>query len=195
MSSLPPPLYPYLYPARVHRAMDGDSAKIHVDQGFGTWRLCTVHPGAEKEARYPQGVYRLYGINTPELRGAERGEGLRSLARLNELLSKGAKGDSVFVATHKEREHGKYRYMVEILIPIEPEPLEFDPELEREHWLDGEDLEQMLGQDDGSPSTIRAMATEILWHRRQAGEGRMINANQVLLEEGLAKPYFGGRKK
>ena len=85
--------------------------------------------------------------------------------------------------------------MVELLIPIEPEPLEFDPELEREHWLDSEDLEVMLGQDDGSPSTVRAMATEILYLRRQAGEGRMINANQVLLEEGLAKPYFGGKKK
>jgi hypothetical protein len=38
------------------------------------------------------------------------------------------------------------------------------------------------------------LTTEILHLRRQAGEGRMINANQVLLDEGLAKPYFGGKK-
>jgi endonuclease YncB( thermonuclease family) len=177
--------------------MDGDSAKIHIDQGFGSWRICTAYPGAEKEARYPQGVYRLYGINTPEIRGAERGEGLKSLSRLNELLSKGAKGDNILVATHKKREHGKYRYMVELLIPIEPEPLEFDLDVEKEEWLDREDLVGLLEQTNSlgsSSSTIRALATEVLARRRAMGEGRMINANQTLLEEGLAKPYFGGKK-
>jgi endonuclease YncB( thermonuclease family) len=177
--------------------MDGDSMKLHLNLGFGTWKLCTIYPGSDKEARYPQGVYRLYGINTPEIRGAERPQGLKSLSRLNELLSKSATGDSVFVATHKKREHGKYRYMVEVLIPIVPPDLEFDVEIEKERWLEREDLVALLSETkangDGS-SVIRALATEVLALRRAAGEGRMINANQVLLEEGLAKPYFGGKK-
>lgn len=177
--------------------MDGDSAKINIDQGFGSWKICTTFPGSEKEAKYPQGVYRLYGINTPEIRGAERGEGLKALSRLNELLSKGAHGDSILVATHKDKEHGKYRYMVELLIPIKPEPLEFEVEEEKKHWIPREDLVELLAQTeengDGS-GTIRALVTEVLASRRAAGEGRMINANQVLLEEGLAKPYFGGKK-
>lgn len=171
--------------------------KLHVDCGFGIWKLCTVHPGSDKEAKYPQGVYRLYGINTPEVTGAEKGEGLRSLSRLNELLSEGAAGDSIFVATHKEREHGKYRYMVEVLIPVEPQPLPFNVEDEKRSWIESKDLGALLeqtGENGDGSSTIRAMVTEILWRRRQAGEGRMINANQVLLDEGLAKPYFGGKK-
>lgn len=198
MNGLPPPLYPYLYPARAHRAMDGDSMKLHVDCGFGIWKLCTIYPGSDKEARYPQGVYRLYGINTPEVRGVERPQGLKSLSRLNELLSMSAMGDSIFVATHKERVHGKYRYMVEILIPVVPPDLEFDVETEKENWLEREDLVALLEETesngDGS-SVIRALATEVLALRRAAGEGRMINANQALLKEGLAKPYFGGKKK
>lgn len=192
---LPPPLYPFLYPARMHRAMDGDSVKINLDQGFGSWKICTVYPGAEKEAKYPQGVYRLYGIDTPEVRGKEKTLGLQSLSRLNELLSHSSQGDSIFVATHKEREHGKYRYMIELLVPVTPEPLSFDPEVEKKHWVPGEELESLVYQTEpGESSTIRAMATEILHLRRQAGEGRMINVNQVLLDEGLAKPYFGGKK-
>jgi endonuclease YncB( thermonuclease family) len=175
------------------------SAKINVDQGFGDWKICTTFPGSDKEAKYPQGVYRLYGINTPEVRGVERAAGLKALSRLNELLSKGARGDSILVATHKDKEHGKYRYMVEILIPIIPEPLEFDVENEKPHWLAREDLTNLLEQTEAGDlelgsSTIRALVTEVLARRRAAGEGRMINANQVLLEEGLAKPYFGGKK-
>ena len=178
--------------------MDGDSMKLHVDCGFGIWKICTIYPGADKEAKYPQGVYRLYGINTPEVRGHEKAAGLKSLSRLNELLSKSKTGDSIFVAMHKDKEHGKYRYMVEILIPIEPAPLEFDVEEEKEHWVERDDLVALLGQTEHNgigSSTIRALVTEVLASRRAAGEGRMINANQVLLEEGLAKPYFGGKKK
>jgi hypothetical protein len=178
--------------------MDGDSMKLHVDLGFGVWRICTVHPGADKEAKYPQGVYPVYGIDTPEVRGSQRAEGLKSLSRLNELLSKSTSGDSILVATHKKREHGKYRYMVEILIPVKPPDLEFDVEDEKAHWLDREGLVALLDQTEHNgvgSSTIRALATEVLALRRGNGEGRMINANQVLLEEGLAKPYFGGKKK
>jgi len=177
--------------------VDGDTAKLQLNLGFGVWKLCTIYPGADKEARYPQGVYRLYGINTPEVHGAEKGEGLRSLARLNELISQSATGDSVVVATHKDKEHGKYRYMVEILIPVEPQPLGFDVEEEKKSWLSPESCSDLLKETeegDGGALTVRALVTEVLARRRAMGEGRMINANQVLLEEGLAKPYFGGKK-
>jgi hypothetical protein len=195
---LPPPLYPYLYRARLHRNLDGDSTKCDVDKGFGSWNICTIFPGAKKEARYPQGVYRLYGINTPEIRGKERPLGLEALDRLNQLVGMSSdKHGLIMVATHKEREHGKYRYMLEILIPIKPEPLEFEVEEEEKHWLPREELVALLEQTEvgeGGSGTIRALVTEVLARRRAAGEGRVINANQTLLEEGLAEPYFGGKK-
>ena len=141
----------------------------------------------------------LFRSNTPEVTGPEKGEGLRSLSRINELLSQSTAGDSIFVATHKRREHGKYRYMVELLIPITPEHLEFDVEEEKKYWLEREDLTNLLIQAESGDLelgsvTIRALVTEVLARRRAMGEGRMINANQVLLKEGLAKPYFGGKK-
>jgi endonuclease YncB( thermonuclease family) len=178
--------------------MDGDSFKAHRDKGFGDWNICTIYPGAEKEARYPQGVYRLFGINTPEVRGVERPQGLLALARLNELLSQSATGDSVLIATHKDKEHGKYRYMVEILIPTNPPPLEFEVDDEKKHWVERDDLVELLAQTEKAEpgaSTVRSLVTEVLARRRAMGEGRFINANQTLLEEGLAKPYFGGKKK
>lgn len=52
----------YLYRARVVSVYDGDSATLDIDLGFGVWMT------GQK--------VRFYGIDTPELRGSEREQGL-----------------------------------------------------------------------------------------------------------------------
>jgi endonuclease YncB( thermonuclease family) len=189
---LPRPLDPYVFPARVHRVIDGDSIKLHLDQGFGTWKICTIHPGADKEARYPQGVYRLSGIDAPERRGATKAAGLESMARVNELLSLGSAGDSVLVKSNKEKEHGKYLYMLDLYVPVDLKDEE-DYEAEAYSWLEESEIKNLISQISPEvSSTIRALATEVMAHRQAARS--VIHVNQQLLEEGLAVPYFGGKK-
>lgn len=59
----------YFYRARMVSVYDGDTITVDIDQGFGIWQHSVK--------------LRLYGIDTPELRGEEREHGLevRDLVR------------------------------------------------------------------------------------------------------------------
>jgi len=106
----------YNYRARCKSVYDGDTVTLDIDLGFGVWML--------------HQKVRLFGINTPEIRGTERALGLVSAARLRELID----GKEIALLSHKDKT-GKYgRWLGTIYI------------------------------DD-------------------------ININQLLLDEGLAKPY------
>lgn len=187
---LPEPLDPYLYRGRFSRAVDGDTAVLHVDLGFSTWRLASRFPGGP-DARYPQGRYRLNGISTPEMR--EPG-GREAFGRVKELVSLAEKPGEVLVRTTK---HGRARFLVDLFVRVVTQSDPFtdgtiDVDDEREHWLAEEDLLSFVRQTPANTlSTVRAMATEILWRRRQlrGGDGSVIHVNQQLLDEGLAKPY------
>ena len=86
----------YKYLAKVTFVYDGDTITVDMDLGLKTW----VHN--EK--------LRLARINTPELRGDEREQGLRSRDFLRELIN----GKDIFVETEKDKK-GKYgRYIAEI---------------------------------------------------------------------------------
>ncbi len=192
---LPEPLDPYLYRARFRRAVDGDTAVLSIDQGFGVWQLASKFPGGP-DARYPQGRYRLNGINTPEL---NQPGGRDAHERVKELISLSDKADELLVRTVK---HGKFRFLVDLFVRTVSKITDpftdgtLDVEDEDDHWLGDEDLMNLVQQTQpGSESTIRALATEVLWRRRQLnGGGNVIHVNQQLLDEGLAKPYAGGSK-
>jgi micrococcal nuclease len=86
----------YNYRASVVGVYDGDSVTLDIDLGLGIWskgQKC-----------------RLLGIDTPEIRGEERIEGLKSKQRLCELIL----GKQVAVETYRDRT-GKYgRWLVTI---------------------------------------------------------------------------------
>ena len=86
----------YNYRASVVGVYDGDSVTLDIDLGLGIWskgQKC-----------------RLMGIDTPEIRGEERIEGLKSKQRLCELIL----GKQVAVETARDKT-GKYgRWLVTI---------------------------------------------------------------------------------
>ncbi len=184
MSDLPVRLDPWVRRARAHRAVDGDTIKLNISQGFGDWKLCVSRPGGP-EAKYPQGVYRLNGINTPEMNTAE---GKIALSRVNELLALSKDGDFVKVRTTK---HGKFRFLVDVYVETS-EPHD-EPKL---GWVSDDDLKGLHDQAKGQGAgTILALTSELLERREQdRGSGKVIHVNQQLIDDGLAKPYFGKKK-
>lgn len=87
----------YNYKAKVISVYDGDTCKIIADLGFGVSKKMTI---------------RLYGINTPELRGEEREQGLISRDYVRELIL----NKEVIIETQKDKT-GKYgRYLATIYI-------------------------------------------------------------------------------
>lgn len=95
----------YVYDVELVSIYDGDTVRVNIDLGFGhIWK------GDDGK-----GVkLRLYGINTPELRGDEKEEGLKSKEALVELL----KDKDLILKTHKDST-GKYgRYLATLYIPI-----------------------------------------------------------------------------
>ena len=62
----------YRYNARCTSVYDGDSITLDIDLGFKHWML------GQK--------IRLFGINTPEVRGSDRLDGLIARDRLRELI-------------------------------------------------------------------------------------------------------------
>ena len=79
----------YTYKARCTSVFDGDSVTVDIDLGFKHWML------GQK--------IRLFGINTPEVRGSDRLDGLIARDRLRELIE----GRDIILASHRDRA-GKY---------------------------------------------------------------------------------------
>jgi len=79
----------YTYKARCVSVYDGDSITLDIDLGFNHWML--------------NQKIRLFGINTPEIRGSERLSGLIARDRLRELIE----GKDIILASHMDRA-GKY---------------------------------------------------------------------------------------
>jgi micrococcal nuclease len=91
----------YFYKAVVQSVYDGDTCTVDIDLGLHTW----MH--GEK--------VRLYRINAPEVRGAEREAGLQS----RDFLRSQIEGKTVLIQTIKDRK-GKFgRYLAEIWLEDE----------------------------------------------------------------------------
>jgi micrococcal nuclease len=90
----------YIYRCVVTSVYDGDTCTVDIDQGFGNWKH------GEK--------IRLYGINTPEIRGGTKeSKELAKAARdrLKDLVLRNAKDKEVFIETIRDKK-GKYgRYL------------------------------------------------------------------------------------
>lgn len=88
----------YWYNAYVVSVYDGDTIRADIDLGFGIWM-------------HRQRI-RLFGIDTPELRGEEREDGLRSRDYLRERILR----RDVLMHSHRDRA-GKYgRWLAQIWI-------------------------------------------------------------------------------
>jgi len=97
---------PYCYKAKCVYVYDGDTVTLETQLGF--------------DITIKQKV-RLLGINTPEIRGKERLDGLISRDRLRELID----GKDVIIVTHKDK-GGKYGRLLATI------------------YLDGVDINQQL---------------------------------------------------
>lgn len=64
------------YRARIVSIYDGDTLRADVDLGFGVWQA--------------KQKFRLYGINTPEVRGPERADGIRVRDYLRQMIPDGS---------------------------------------------------------------------------------------------------------
>ncbi len=181
----PDPLDPYIYKAYLKRVVDGDTVLLDISMGFGDWKLGGKWPGGP-DAKYPQGRYRLNGVNTPELRGPEPERAKAAKNRVKELCESG----TLLVRTTK---HGKYRFLVDLFVkrPLPENGIlpGTNVEEERKHWLPDGDLLSLLAQSEPG-STVRALVTEVLSKRG----AEVVHINQALLDEGLAEPYGGGKK-
>ena len=116
---------------------------------------------------------RLYGINTPETRTrnkAEKKKGLAAKERLQELIAKN--GGWVYM---QSREKGKYgRYLAEIYMPA---------------------CNEIKKDEDGKDSFIvhdfaKGMENEFV----DFEDNPCVCLNYVLVREGHAVPYFGGKR-
>ena len=91
----------YRYQAVVRKVYDGDTCTVDIDLGLGSW----IH--GEK--------LRLYRINAPEVKGAERPAGLHS----RDFLRSQIQGREVILQTIKDKK-GKYgRYLADIWLKDE----------------------------------------------------------------------------
>lgn len=88
----------YTYNANVTSVYDGDTITIDVDLGFGVWLR------GQK--------MRLLYVDTPEIRGKERFEGLRVRDIVREMILY----KDIIVRTHQDQK-GKYgRWLCEVII-------------------------------------------------------------------------------
>lgn len=87
----------YQYKAKIIDVYDGDTVTAMVDLGF---------------YHYQQMIFRLYGINTPELRGEERERGLvvRDIVRAM-VLNK-----EVTINSYKDKQEKYGRYLANIIV-------------------------------------------------------------------------------
>jgi len=88
----------YFYVAKCVKVVDGDTIDIIWDLGAGI------------QLKGSAARLRLYGINTPEIRGDEREKGLVSKQFVKDYIE----GKHIIIRTHKDRT-GKYgRYLAEV---------------------------------------------------------------------------------
>jgi micrococcal nuclease len=98
----------YTYRATVMRIYDGDTIYVDIDLG------CGVHiTGADGRGE----PLRLYGIDTPEIRGEERPEGLVAKDRVVELIPVGTE---IVIETVLDKK-GKYGRLLAV-VHYEAEP-------------------------------------------------------------------------
>ncbi len=79
----------YTYKAHVNRVVDGDTFDVTIDLGF---RITTFQR------------LRLVKVNTPEIRGSERSEGLKVKEYVKELIE----GKDLSIETFKIGKFGRY---------------------------------------------------------------------------------------
>ena len=86
----------YTYRCKLCRVIDGDTIVVDLDLGFGVW----LH----------NQYLRLYGINTPEIRGEERPAGLAARRFVIDALAEDAAGDvpGIVIDTIKSSNKGKF---------------------------------------------------------------------------------------
>ncbi len=94
----------YYYAANVTSVYDGDTITVDLDLGLGIWRNGQT--------------IRLWKVDTPEVRGPERAEGLRVRDRVRELIL----GKTILLRTILDKRGldrtGKYgRLLGEVLVP------------------------------------------------------------------------------
>lgn len=189
----PLPLDPFLYRAHLGRVIEANTVLLNLNLGFGNWILGSKWPGGP-DAKHPQGRYRLNGIDAPR----DASVGRAAMDRICEL----AQGSSSLLAKTTKR-RGKYPFLVDLYVkrplPSDDPVRMLDVEQERKHWLSNEDLVGLIKQsevgEDGS-TTIRALATEVLWSRRALrGFSDVVHVNQHLLDEELAVPHSSGERQ
>lgn len=95
--------YLYHYRAIVRRQYDGDTWYLDIDLGFGVW--------------LQDQAVRLKDIDTPEIRGEEREEGLRVLEFVRERYPEGTE---VTLKSYKDRT-GKYGRWIGMIFTEEGE--------------------------------------------------------------------------
>lgn len=89
----------YMYNAKVVAVYDGDTITIEIDHGMFIKSTQKI---------------RLYGINTPELKGKSREKGLISRDKLRDLIL----DQEIIIKTYKDKK-GKYgRFLGDIFLPL-----------------------------------------------------------------------------
>ena len=91
------------YKAIVRSVYDGDTIRMDIHLGFGIWMR-----GEDRKGE----AIRIYGINTPEVRGESREEGLKVRDYVRQLLPKDS---HITIKTNLKR--GKFgRILADVLI-------------------------------------------------------------------------------
>jgi len=95
---IPLPSPSYEYRAKVTAVYDGDTFTVDIDLGLGVWM-------------HGQKI-RLYGVDTPEVRGKERARGIQVRDHVRDLIL----GNEVLLETHRDKK-GKYgRWLARVLV-------------------------------------------------------------------------------
>ena len=95
-------LYTYKV-SQIHSIYDGDTMTVDIDLGFN------MIMGKR--------VLRLFGIDTPELRGEEREEGLKVRDYVRELVEE---VDEIYIKSHKDKS-GKYGRILATVLLVKDE--------------------------------------------------------------------------
>ena len=92
----------YWYRAKVTNVHDGDTCTVDIDLGMKLWAV-------EQHVRF-------YGINTPELHGAEKAAAEKARDFLKEMIL----GKTILLHTVKDKTEKYGRYLGKVWVEIEP---------------------------------------------------------------------------